>query len=205
MSEQDEVYVYVIEQASFEENKNNASKKRRQRRGFLGEFSSDATTYCKIGMTRDVDLRLAELQTGNPQLLQKVYAIRCPDRDAATELERRFHRRFKKKRVQGEWFSISSYEAIGWIERALDLVELISGIEIFRRGKTSTSFYQSCRVCGEKFLPENGYRDCCSLNCLTFRYPFEFAWRLKVLYPGTVVERIADRAMDEIEKENEKK
>ena len=57
----------------------------------------------KIGVTdRDVENRLAELQTGNPR---KLRIVRVLEGDEAEE--RRLHELFAEERLLGEWFRLS--------------------------------------------------------------------------------------------------
>lgn len=60
--------------------------------------------YVKIGTAIDVDKRLCAIQTSVPVLL-KIYAI-IPHADRGRERE--LHRRFRKDRLGGEWFWLSS-------------------------------------------------------------------------------------------------
>jgi hypothetical protein len=57
--------------------------------------------FIKFGKARNPRSRLKELQTGNPLKLQ-IYA----EADWPDEYEGLLHRRFAKKRVSGEWFTV---------------------------------------------------------------------------------------------------
>lgn len=59
-------------------------------------FITDGT-YVKIGITQDIQKRIAQIQTGNPKKLTLVHLI-------DDDLERYYHDKFKKYRVSGEWF-----------------------------------------------------------------------------------------------------
>ena len=60
------------------------------------------TGYYKVGKTQDLDVRIAELQTGNPRKLEYMKQIRVGDMDAAErsahDAVRRDHRSDKKWR-----------------------------------------------------------------------------------------------------------
>lgn len=63
---------------------------------------------CKIGIARDPDKRLRELQTGNPHKLGVYLISKCSN---AQDFEYRAHRHLASKRMQGEWFDITVVEA----------------------------------------------------------------------------------------------
>ena len=60
------------------------------------------TTFYKIGFTREIHKRLADLQHANPMPL-RVIAMMAGGR----KLEGRLHRRFQDQRVRGEWFDLT--------------------------------------------------------------------------------------------------
>lgn len=64
--------------------------------------------YFKVGVANDVDLRLAQLQTGNPLVLSLVDAYGF---DNAEIVERAIHQAWKKERIRGEWFRLSPVQA----------------------------------------------------------------------------------------------
>ena len=67
--------------------------------------------FVKIGITTDINVRLSELQVGNPIRLS-VEALSEPTDDHAA-LEDLLHRAHGGTRVGGEWFEMSPYEADG--------------------------------------------------------------------------------------------
>jgi hypothetical protein len=69
----------------------------------------------KIGLTNDIERRLADMQTGCPFLLIpiKVYKV-----DNPTAIEIMLHSFFKKKRIRGEWFRLTDID-ISYIDEAL--------------------------------------------------------------------------------------
>jgi predicted GIY-YIG superfamily endonuclease len=58
----------------------------------------------KIGIARNVERRVATLQTGNAFKLNVMAVIPCSSRIEAQSLEERLHKRFAKQRIRGEWF-----------------------------------------------------------------------------------------------------
>ena len=63
----------------------------------------------KIGVTSDIDNRIANLQTGNPYILKCKALIPCKDKAQAYNLESYLHYRFRKKRMVGEWFRLYNF------------------------------------------------------------------------------------------------
>ncbi len=65
-------------------------------------IKSGNSDYYKIGKTnRTVPSRLKELQTGNPDPLKVVKVL-------SGDLEGYYHDKFSHKRVNGEWFKLTS-------------------------------------------------------------------------------------------------
>lgn len=87
-------------------------------------FSRAEGAYFKIGRVRQgriasVETRVAELQTGNPRLLEKFAVVSSPD---AVALERTLHARLATSRVSPEWFIFSADE----VAQAVALAESLS-------------------------------------------------------------------------------
>jgi hypothetical protein len=61
----------------------------------------------KIGKAKDVQRRIAELQTGCPYPLELVGSLKCNSERHALGLEQAAHRLFKRSRSRGEWFEYS--------------------------------------------------------------------------------------------------
>ena len=72
----------------------------------------------KIGKSRDIQRRLAELQTGNHQKLNVFFSIEDED---CSGLEARAHKIFAQNRMNGEWFSASLTEIIAALEAGAPL------------------------------------------------------------------------------------
>jgi len=58
----------------------------------------------KIGKSNHPEKRLSELQTGNPYKLKLVAYIHCETEKDAFDMEKKMHRVFRKRRLNGEWF-----------------------------------------------------------------------------------------------------
>lgn len=67
----------------------------------------------ELGMSNNTKKRLEALQTSNPRSLRIVweyYAGKCIK--AARRIEKKLHRRCKKYRTRGEWFSIECFDLV---------------------------------------------------------------------------------------------
>ena len=93
----------------------------------------------KIGLTYDPEKRLAELQTGNPEILT---LLRVLEGDAAREAE--IHSMFSHLKIRGEWFHFAP--------RMLTL-------PIKER---ATSRERTCEGCGQPYTPPRTSRFCSS-------------------------------------------
>jgi hypothetical protein len=71
--------------------------------GFVYLLTNDYNHY-KIGITtRTIEKRLKELQTGNSE---KIDIIKSFKTDHYFAVESWLHRKFKSKRLEGEWFDL---------------------------------------------------------------------------------------------------
>jgi len=73
------------------------------------------TNYIKIGITNDVSKRLETLQTGNPLKLNIEFVSTFDD---AQKIETLVHRRFKSKRLMGEWFDMDAKEVVRFLKES---------------------------------------------------------------------------------------
>lgn len=71
---------------------------------------------CKIGISRDVEGRRKELQTGCPNDLRIVRTFRLPSREIAEQAEDCFKFVHDEKRIRGEWFAFSPDQAVAALE-----------------------------------------------------------------------------------------
>lgn len=80
--------------------------------------------FTKIGVTTDIDRRLAEMQTGNAYTLKCTGLIPCESREQAFRLERHIHHKLRHLWMSGEWFRPGWYnmeEVLGSFEPDLEL------------------------------------------------------------------------------------
>jgi len=61
----------------------------------------------KIGVAKDVQARLKDLQTANAYTLKIKSIIECDSSIHAYNIENKMHRRYKRHRLHGEWFTSS--------------------------------------------------------------------------------------------------
>jgi Meiotically up-regulated gene 113 len=99
----------------------------------------------KIGISRNVNQRLAELNAASPK--QIILCWHEPILGKATELEKRCHRSLKKQRLNGEWFEVTPEEAIEIIKRNGD-----------RKGKllNAFNFEENCIYTVAEFYRNTG-------------------------------------------------
>lgn len=62
--------------------------------------------YIKIGITKDLQTRLRELQVANPNQLELICAIPLKSEKDARDLEERLHHEYDEFYIRGEWFDI---------------------------------------------------------------------------------------------------
>lgn len=67
-------------------------------------FIRDGLGHIKIGMSNDVQSRLAELQTANPMDLEYYRGLKFKNISDARKAEKELHKMFRDVRLRGEWF-----------------------------------------------------------------------------------------------------
>lgn len=82
--------------------------------GLMYVIGSVADRRVKIGTARDVEGRLAELQTGNPNRLRILITFA-----GGGALERLVHRKLGRFRVAGEWYDFGEANPIWMVEDAV--------------------------------------------------------------------------------------
>lgn len=58
----------------------------------------------KIGVARNIEKRIEDLQIGNPCELHLLCTMPCDSKNHAFFRERQLHKIFSKQRIRGEWF-----------------------------------------------------------------------------------------------------
>ena len=73
---------------------------------YIIECNSPCYKPVKIGIAKNPESRIETLQTGCPFDLRLITKIERPSRKAAHDLESFIHDKFKKYRMNGEWFKL---------------------------------------------------------------------------------------------------
>lgn len=64
----------------------------------------------KIGISKNPQKRLKQLQTGHSEKLFIHYKLKCSNKQEAKKFEQRIHKNLKHLKTQGEWFQLSPKE-----------------------------------------------------------------------------------------------
>lgn len=83
-------------------------------------YVSKCNTYYKIGITTDLESRLAELQVGNPYPISFCLTVEFGNPSGA---EKALHEKFKKQRIRGEWFALTRQD----IQAIMEICSLLGG------------------------------------------------------------------------------
>lgn len=86
------------------------SRPRSVRAGYLYVVREVDTGYVKIGVAKDSSHRLSSHQSSNSSAVELVKEIYSDD---VLALERKYHRKFSKRRVRGEWFDLRPWHVRG--------------------------------------------------------------------------------------------
>lgn len=76
----------------------------------------------KIGVAANPDGRLTQLRTGHPFPLAVHAHFEFPTEAEARTVERTAHKALKEKRLSGEWFEITTSEAVAAVESAIEAI-----------------------------------------------------------------------------------
>ncbi len=89
---------------------------------------SNSQGHYKIGFTRrNVNDRIRELKTGNSEEIQLISEYSS---DWGTKIEAALHRKYKKKKINREWFELNEYEVENFL---LDCHKIHEGLEYLSR------------------------------------------------------------------------
>jgi hypothetical protein len=75
----------------------------------------------KVGVTADTARRLAQLQTGNPSILEVYYESPPLEREDAFGTERIIKQAFKESALGGEWFYEEPHHGVKFAKQLLGL------------------------------------------------------------------------------------
>ena len=63
----------------------------------------------KIGKANNIEQRLSDLQTGNPNILNVIYQIECRSEEHSFFIEKKYHKQLREFHINGEWFDDINY------------------------------------------------------------------------------------------------
>lgn len=69
-------------------------------------------TYCKVGVTSDMERRLTQLSTGSPFIPYLYHLFEISDMSKAFKIESQAHKELEEWRVSGEWFKLRPEDAM---------------------------------------------------------------------------------------------
>jgi hypothetical protein len=95
-------------------------------------FLDEKSVAVKIGKSNDIQGRLDDLKTGNPNTLKVIHHINCKSEEHSFEVEKELHKKYQHLHIQGEWFR---YEP----EEFKDLIDLNYRFET-KEKRTSISY-----------------------------------------------------------------
>lgn len=83
---------------------------------FVYVISDGSGNAHKIGIAKEPEARLKQLQTGNPADLELAFTLGPTAQ--FFDIETWCHRKLKAKRLEGEWFRVSRKKAVETVKRA---------------------------------------------------------------------------------------
>lgn len=78
--------------------------------------------HVKIGVAKNPESRLAVLQTGNSRRLEIVATIGPVSEKQAYGIERKLHKKFRKHRLRGEWFTGVIFKNLHTIREDVEMI-----------------------------------------------------------------------------------
>ena len=82
--------------------------------------------FYKIGVSKNPNKRLIELQTGNPSPVEILYLY---ESKLAYKIENSLHNRYSYCKTHGEWFDLSIQEEVSFIENCKKIEETINSLK----------------------------------------------------------------------------
>lgn len=133
---------------------------------YVIEVKFKGCSYCKIGITQNLNSRLAQISTGCPEAPAIAYSKLS---DIAQLCEAECHRRLSKFRRNGEWFQIGRNEAIqvvkdvsstipsSWANARRDFFDLINTTAKAERLGMTTGKVKSPKFKAIHHCSDNGF------------------------------------------------
>lgn len=76
-------------------------------------YKSYENGYYKIGVSKYPELRIRQLQTGNPEKIELINKYKS---NFPYKLETMFHNKYKINKINGEWFNLGLEEELSFIQ-----------------------------------------------------------------------------------------
>lgn len=83
--------------------------------GYVYLIKSEASGYCKIGVSKNPNKRIKQLQTGNSD---KIYLVDKYKSEIYKKIENVFHTTYSHLKVNGEWFDLTLEQELNFINEA---------------------------------------------------------------------------------------
>jgi predicted GIY-YIG superfamily endonuclease len=87
----------------------------------------DKRHECKVGMTKNVQARVKQLQTGHPMSLSVAKVFSFESKMQALHIEKSIHKMYRNHKMKGEWFNKS------WFKVFCAQLDKYGSIEILTR------------------------------------------------------------------------
>ena len=85
-------------------------------------------SYYKIGVSKSPNIRIKQLNTGNPSELKLIDIYQT---ELAYEIEKILHRRYAHARIKNkEWFDLSIKEEVGFISECVRIEQSIDNLKV---------------------------------------------------------------------------
>lgn len=89
----------------------------------MGQYDN----YYKIGYcSTSIKSRLVPMQSGNPHIIECIFAISAQTKDAAIKLETLLHKKYSEHNVFGEWFYFTPLQVEEYINYISNLTDAIN-------------------------------------------------------------------------------
>lgn len=98
-------------------------------------FIQAGESAIKIGITKNLEDRATNLNTGDYEVLKVLYQMDCPSRETAARVESELHHFFKDFHLKGEWF-----KAVPFVLNGIDFFNK-EGYQSILNGNAYTDIY----------------------------------------------------------------
>lgn len=114
-------------------------------KGYVYIINQLKTDFYKIGITKNADRRIKQLQTGNPIQLEYKKVFKYSGREKIYRVEKKIHNWLKPYKHQSEWFRLKNYNYFeGKINKFIN--ELNKGKNIDNSYESLTAKESRCNI-----------------------------------------------------------